>query len=66
MKQMKTKDPLHTILHRDGTVTYFSVYQQQWLRRSTWVSDEELAAQGKDRERMMHHLQAHAYSLSPT
>ena len=40
--------------HRDGTVTYWSVYQQVWVRSSR-ISDEELAAQGSDRERIIRH-----------
>ena len=41
--------------HRDGTVTYWSVYLQQWVRSSS-MSDEEIAAQGDDRARIIRHL----------
>ena len=41
--------------HRDGTVTYWSVYLQQWVRSSS-ISDEEIVAQGDDRARIIRHL----------
>ena len=42
--------------HNDGTVTYWSVYQQQWIRDDT-IEDRELAAMDADeRERVMDHL----------
>ena len=44
-------------LHRDGTVTYWSVYRQTWVRRSRRLPDDEAAAQGRDdRERIDRHL----------
>lgn len=44
-----------TSYHRDGTVTYWSVYSQTW-QRSSRVSDAELAAMGHDeRERVLRH-----------
>ena len=33
-----------TIYHRDGTVTYWAVYEQRWHRRAEAVPDRELAA----------------------
>jgi hypothetical protein len=30
--------------HRDGTVTYWSVYEQQWIRRARRIPDREVAA----------------------
>lgn len=41
--------------HRDGTVTYWSVYCQEWIRRAdpATIPDEEIAARsGRERERM--------------
>ena len=43
--------------HSDGTVTYWSVYQQQWFRHATHVPDRELAAMSdKVRKRVIDHL----------
>ncbi len=40
--------------HRDGTVTYWSVCRQVWVRRASVVRDEELAAMPqRDRERVI-------------
>lgn len=51
---------LKTTLHRDGTVTYWSVYRQAWVRGASDVPDEELAAmEGRERERVSRHLQRH-------
>jgi hypothetical protein len=45
------------ILHRDGMVSYWSVYRQVRVARASYVSDEELAAMGaRDRERVIRHL----------
>jgi hypothetical protein len=50
------RDPYRATLHRDGTVTYWSVYQQVWVR-SDRLSDRELAARGpEERERIERHL----------
>lgn len=41
-----------TTFHDDGTVTYWSVYKQVWVRNVTTVPDAELAAwDARDRER---------------
>ena len=41
-----------TTFHDDGTVTYWSVYRQIWVRNATTVPDMELAAwDARDRER---------------
>ena len=49
-----TTDPYRTTIHRDGTVTYWSVYQQQWQRASAAaLSDATLASLGaRDRARV--------------
>lgn len=33
-----------TTVHRDGTVTYWSVYRQQWVHRARVIDHQELAA----------------------
>lgn len=46
-----------TTCHRDGTVTYWSVYRQCWVSRAADVPDRELAAMSSDeRERVLRHL----------
>ena len=46
-----------TVYHRDGSVTYWSVYRQQWVRRTDWVPMSELAAMTRDeRNRVIKHL----------
>ncbi len=48
---------MQTIFHTDGTVTYWSVYLRQWIRRADQVSDRELAAMSRDeRDRVIEHL----------
>lgn len=45
------------ILHKDGTVTYWSVYSQVWERRVLSVPDEEYAAMPeKERNAIIRHL----------
>lgn len=52
------------ILHRDGQVTYWSVYNQIW-RKSHSVPDEELATMsGDERERVIRHLKKHESDIS--
>lgn len=47
--------------HRDGSVTYWSVYAQQWCRRVRGVSDAELAAMPtRGRARVIRHLDRYA------
>ena len=59
MKRMGNKATA-TTFHRDGTVTYWSVYQQSWCHRSRFVSTEELAAMSaSERERVQEHLRRH-------
>lgn len=48
---------IKTTYHRDGTVTYWSVYNQVWVRRASSVPNKELAAMsGNERERVQRHL----------
>jgi len=43
--------------HRDGTVTYWSVYNQVWVGHSSDVPDRELAAMPSDeRQKVQRHL----------
>lgn len=37
-----------TVCHRDGTVSYWSVYRQQYMERQCIVPDDELAAMSED------------------
>jgi hypothetical protein len=46
-----------TTCHRDGTVSYWSVYNQQYIERAAMVPDRELAAMDSaERDRVMRHL----------
>lgn len=48
---------IKTTYHRDGTITYWSVYQQVWIRHADEISDRELAAMNEsERERVIRHL----------
>ena len=48
---------IETQLHHDGTITYWSVYRQQWVHRSAAVPDRDLAAMSPaERSRVMRHL----------
>lgn len=53
-KTTKTKSPYATTYHRDGTVTVWDVYQQQWIRTAR-PSDRVLAACSSDRDRIKRH-----------
>lgn len=45
------------IYHRDGTVTYWSVYRQVWVSRASGISDEEYAAMdSRTRSRVKRHI----------
>ena len=45
-------------LHRDGTVTYWSVYTQSWERRVTQIPTREFAVMAKaERSRILRHLE---------
>lgn len=47
------------VLHRDGTVTYWSVYEQRWVR-SGGVPDRELAVMNRaEREKVQRHMERH-------
>lgn len=58
---MKTTRPRQgkTTLHRDGSVSHFDIFRQQWVRE--WhLSDEVLASMGEqERERVLRHLERH-------
>jgi len=42
-----------TTVHRDGTVSYWSVYEQRWVVRASRVPDDDYAALAReDRERI--------------
>lgn len=50
--------PPKVTLHRDGRVTYWSVYRQVWVNKAEYIPDRELAAMdGKVRNRVMKHME---------
>ena len=51
---MKTS---RVMCYQDGTITYWSVYEQVWQHRASTVPDRELAAMdGRTRERVIRFL----------
>lgn len=49
---------LKSVCHRDGTVTYWSTYNQSWERRVPLLPIRELAAMAKpERSRILRHLE---------
>ncbi len=43
--------------HRDRTITYWSVYQQAWIRRARMIPALEMAAMSeRERRRIQGHL----------
>lgn len=54
---MSRNATLRPTLHKDHTVTYWSVRHQQWQRHAASVPAEELAAMNADeRARVQRHL----------
>lgn len=48
---------IKTTYHRDGTITYWSVYSQMWIKRASVIPDRELAAMPSgEREKAQRHL----------
>lgn len=48
---------LDTVCHRDGTITYWSVFQQVWVSRAeTLPVSEYLAMSFAERQRVVAHL----------
>ena len=48
---------MENTLHSDGTITYWSVYQQVWVRRAEAIPARELAEMGaREREDAIAHL----------
>ena len=46
-----------TKYHRDGTITYWSVYHQVWIEHVDYIPDEELAARNEhERARIIRHM----------
>lgn len=46
-----------TTCDRNGTITYWSVYEQVWIRNTEEISDRELAAmESTERDRVIKHL----------
>jgi hypothetical protein len=60
MKWRTAHDSLRPTLHRDGTVTYWSVYREVWIYHDDAVPDRELAAMNEaERTRVRQHLMRH-------
>jgi len=58
MNKTKSIRVLDTQFHRDGTITYWSVYKRVWVRRASTIENRELAAMGPiEREKVKCHLQ---------
>lgn len=48
---------LKTICHEDGTITYWSVYEQRWIEREDDIPDRELATMStEERNLVIRHL----------
>ena len=48
---------MKTTYHRNGTVTFWSVYQQRWVSKARNISDSELAAMSEgERNKVAKHL----------
>ena len=55
MSTTNTRSAYATTFHRDGSVTVWNVFTQQWLRTS-WPSDRVLASLGEsERARVIRH-----------
>lgn len=53
----KGRIELKTICHRDGTITYWSVYEQRWIEREDDIPDRELATMStEERNLVIRHL----------
>lgn len=49
---------MKTTLHRNGSVTYWSVHQQRRIEKAPSVPDEELAAMSEtERDRVIRHME---------
>ena len=58
---MQTNRPRsgQTTYHRDGSVTHWDIYRQQWMRQSH-LSDEVLASMSaSERARVLRHRERH-------
>ena len=52
------KEGLKSTLHKDSTVTYWSIYEQVWCERVQWIPDNELAAMSEpERTKVRKHLE---------
>ena len=62
---MSKKGKYLNTYHRDGTVTYWSIYRSKWQERASTIPDRELASMlPADRERTITHLETqYDYSM---
>ena len=48
---------MRPVCHRDGTVTYWSVYNRYWVKRAKNIPDREMAAMSsQERDRVKKHM----------
>jgi len=54
----KIKKEYKSTYHRDGTISYWSTYQQVWIRSpAAQISDEDfLAMPAKERDHVVRHI----------
>lgn len=57
VRNTKEAIKMKTTYHRNGTVTFWSVYQQRWVSKARNISDSELAAMSEgERNKVAKHL----------
>jgi hypothetical protein len=62
MKTIEPPENLSPRLHRDGTVSYWSVAEDRWVNRASYVPDEELDRLDPwRRERVRRHLRCYEW-----
>jgi len=60
------RDPYRTVCHRDGSVSWWSVYTQTWHRTRVLPPDQDMAAMNAaERRRIALHLAAGRHEGSP-
>ena len=60
------RDPYRTVCHRDGSVSWWSVYTQTWHRTRVLPPDQDMAAMNAaERRRIALHLAASRHEGSP-
>lgn len=58
----KDRDRLTTRCHDDGSLTYWSVMRQRWIKRGWAIDRADLAALSQDeREQVLCHIERHRW-----